>query len=61
MPRREAALPTGAKEEDLLPKRYETFAIDNDWVQWVRCSLLGLETGAMPSKEDIDTSEHFIP
>ena len=35
--------------------------MDNDWVQQVRCSLLGLETGAMPSKEDIDTSEHFVP
>ena len=61
MPQREVALPTGAKEEDLLPKRYETFTMDNDWVHWVRCSLLGLETGATLSKEDIDTSEHFMP
>ena len=60
MPRLEAALPTGAKEEDLLPKRYETFIMD-DWAQRVRCRLLGLETGATPSKEDIDTSEHFAP
>ena len=60
-PHWEAALPTGVKEEDLLPKRYETFTMDNDWVQWVRCSLLGLETGAMPSKEDINTSECFVP
>ena len=60
MPQREAALPTGVKEEDLLPKRYETFAMDNDWAQQVRCGLLGLETGATPSKEDIDTLEHFI-
>ena len=60
-PQREAALPIGVKEEDLLPKRYETFAMDNDWAQWVRCSLLGLETGAKPSKEDIDTLEHFVP
>ena len=28
--------------------------MDNDWVQRVRCSLLGLE-------EDIDTSECFVP
>ena len=35
--------------------------MDHNWVQWVRGSLLGLETGAMPSKEDINTSEHFIP
>ena len=60
-PRWEVALPTGVKEEDLLPKRYETFTMDHDWVQWVRGSLLGLETGAMPSKKDIDTSECFIP
>ena len=61
MPQQEVALPTGVKEEDLLPKRYETFTIDHDWVQWVRGSLLGLETGAMPSKKDINTSECFIP
>ena len=35
--------------------------MDNNWVQQVRCSLLGLETGATPSKEDISTSEHFMP
>ena len=35
--------------------------MDNDWVQQVRCSLLGLETRATPSKEDIDTSECFVP
>ena len=60
-PRREVALPTGVKEEDLLPKRYETFTIDHDWVQWVRGSLLGLKAGATPSKKDIDTLECFIP
>ena len=32
MPRWEAALPTGVKEEDLFPKRYETFTIAHDWV-----------------------------
>ena len=61
MPQQEVALPKGAKVEDLLPKRYETFAADNNWVHQVRCSLLGLETETMPSKEDIDTSEHFVP
>ena len=60
-PRWEAALPTGVKEEDLLLKRYETFTIDHDWVQWVRGSLLGLEAGATPSKKDNNTSESFIP
>ena len=57
----EAALPRGVKKEDILPKRYETFTADNSWVQCVRCSLLGLEAGTMPSREDIDTSECFIP
>ena len=61
MPRQEVALPTGVKEEDLLPKRYETFTMDHNWVHWVRCSLLGLETRATPSKKDINTSECFVP
>ena len=60
-PRWEGALPTGVKEKDLLAKRYETFTMDHDWVHRVRCSLLGLEVGAMPSKKDIDTSERFVP
>ena len=57
----EKSMPTGVKEEDLLPKRYETFTMDLDWVQQVRCSLLGLEVGATPSKKDTDTSERFKP
>ena len=48
-------------EEDILPKRYETFTLDNDWVQHVRCSLLGLEAGTMPSRRNIDTSSRFVP
>ena len=40
-PQQEVALPTGVKVEDLLPKRYETFAAYNNWVHRVRCSLLG--------------------
>ena len=60
-PQWEAALSTGAKMEDLLPKRYETFAVGNNWVHQVRCSLLGLETGTTPSKEDINISECFLP
>ena len=35
--------------------------MDHDWVQQVRGSILGLETGATPSKKDIDTLECFIP
>ena len=48
-------------EEDILPKRYETFAADHDWVQCVRCSFLGLEAGTTPSRKDIDTSDRFVP
>ena len=60
MPEQEAALPRGVKMDDILPKRYEILAADNDWAQRVRCSLLGLEAGTTPSKEDINTSEQFI-
>ena len=35
--------------------------MDHDWFQRVRCSLLGLNVGATPSKKDIDTSECFVP
>ena len=60
-PPREAVLPLGVMEEDILPKRYEIFILDHDWVQDVRCSLLGLETETTPSRKDIDNSSHFIP
>ena len=60
-PPHEAVLPRGVMEEDIFPKRYETFTLDNDWVQHVRCSLLGLEAGTTPSRRDIDTSGHFVP
>ena len=60
-PQQEAALPRGVKLEDILTRRYETLAADNNWVHRVRCSLLGLEAGTTPSKEDINTSERFIP
>ena len=61
MPQQDAALLRGMKMEDILPGRYETLAADNNWVHWVRCSLLGLEAGTTPSKEDINTSERFVP
>ena len=54
-------LPTGVKPEDILPKRYDTLYSDHPWVHKVRCSLLGLPVGTMPSREDIDSSEQFIP
>ena len=59
-PPHEAVLPRGVNEEDILPKRYETFTSDNDWVQHMRCSLLGLEAGTMPSRRDIDTLGCFV-
>ena len=61
LPPREAVLPRGMMEEDILPKRYETFTLDNDWVQRVRCNLLGLEAGTTPSRRDTDTSGCFVP
>ena len=47
--------------EDILPRRYETLTSDHNWVHRVRCSLLGLEAGTTPSREDINTSEQFMP
>ena len=41
-------------EKDILPKRYEVFTLDYDWV-------LGLEAGTSPSRRDIDNSSHFVP
>ena len=35
-PPHEAVLLRGVTEEDILPKRYETFTSDNDWVQHMR-------------------------
>ena len=61
LPPREAVLPRGVSEEDILPKRYEIFTSDYDWVQSVRGSLLGLEAGTTPSRREIDNSSHFVP
>ena len=60
-PPHEAALPRGMLEKDILPKRYEVFTSDYDWVQSIRGSLQGLEVGALPSRRDIDNSSHFVP
>ena len=54
-------LPKGVKLEDFLPKRYDTLCSDHPWVHKPRCSLLGLEAGTMPSREDIDSSPRFAP
>ena len=60
-PNQEEALPKGVRLENILPKRYDTLSGDNEWAQRVRCSLLGLETGTTPSKEDINSSRWFTP
>ena len=57
----EAYLPRGTKEKDLLPKRYEVFTSDYEWVQRVRGSLLGLEAGTSPSRREIENSSRFRP
>ena len=53
------SLPKGTMEKDLLPKRYEVFASDYEWVQHVRGRLLGLEADDSPSKSQIECSSHF--
>ena len=58
-PHQEEALPKGVRLEDILHKRYDTLSGDNEWAHRVRCSLLGLETGTTPSKEDISSSKRF--
>ena len=55
----DASLPKGTTEKDLLPKRYEVFASDYEWVQRVRGSLLGLEADDSPSRRQIVCSSHF--
>ena len=55
----DASLPKGTTEKDLLPKRYEVFASDYEWVQHVRGSLLGLEADDSPSRRQIECSSHF--
>ena len=47
------------KEKDLLPRRYEVFASNYEWVQSVRGSLLGLEAGDSPSRREIEDSSCF--
>ena len=60
-PASEDDLPKGVKLEDILPKRYDTLCSDHGWVHKVRCSLLNLEAGTIPSREDIDSSVRFTP
>ena len=58
-PPHDVSLPRGMKEKDLLPKRYEVFASDYEWVQSVRGSILGLEAGDSPSRREIKDSSCF--
>ena len=58
-PPHEVSLLRGMKEKDLLPKRYEVFASNYEWVQSVRGSLLGLEAGDSPSRREIENSSCF--
>ena len=53
------SLPKGMMEKDLLPRRYEVFSSDYEWVQHVRGRLLGLEANDSPSKSQINHSSHF--
>ena len=55
----DVSLSKGTKEKDLLPKRYEVFASDYEWVQHVRGSLLGLEVDDSPSRRQIECSSRF--
>ena len=61
MTHQEEALPKGVRIEYILPKRYDMLSGNNEWAHRVRCSLLGLETGTTPSKEDINSSKRFTP
>ena len=60
-PPREASLPREMTESDILPKRYEVFTSDFEWVQSIRGSLLRLEAGASFSRRDIKNSSRFVP
>ena len=53
------SLPKGMTGKDLLPKRYEVFASDHEWVQRVRGRLLVFEADDSPSKSQIECSSCF--
>ena len=55
----DASLSKGTTEKDLIPRRYQVFASDYEWVQRVRGSLLGLEADDSPSRRQIECSSHF--
>ena len=57
-PPHDLSLPRGMMEKD-LPRRYEVFASDYEWVQSVRGSILGLEADDSPSRKEIEASSCF--
>ena len=59
LPPPHVSLPKGTMEKDLLPRRYEVFASDYEWVQCVRGSLLRLEADDSPSRRQIKCSSCF--
>ena len=59
LPPPHVSLPKGTTEKDLLPKRYEVFASDYEWVQRMRGRLLGFEADDSPSKSQIECSSCF--
>ena len=59
LPLHDLSLPRGTKKKDLLPRRYEVFAFDYEWVQSVRGSILGLEVDDSPSRKEIEASSRF--
>ena len=58
-PPHDLSLPRGMMDKDLLPRRYEVFASDYEWVQSVRDSILGLEADDSPSRKEIKASSCF--
>ena len=59
LPPPHVSLPKGTMEKDLLPKRYEVFASNYEWVQRMRGRLLRLEADDSPSKSQIECSSCF--
>ena len=59
LPPPHVSLSKGTMEKDLLPKRYEVFASNYEWIQRVRGSLLRLEADDSPLKRQIECSSRF--
>ena len=55
----ELSLPTGVREEHLLPHRFDIYSLDYDSVHWVRASLLGLAAGTILTAANLNASPRF--